>query len=76
MEEQVVHLKYPPSLVKMPVINDLIRNYQSLQVNILRGEVAPDYGWFEIQFVGNPAVIQDAINWLQDKGIEVETVGN
>ena len=75
MEEQVLQLSYPTALVRKPIISELIRTYSNLQVNILRAEVTPDSGWLEIQLVGQPAVIEDAISWLQEKGIQVQTLG-
>ncbi len=75
MTEQVVRLIYPPNLLSMPVINRLIRQYTDLGINILRAEVSPKEGWLEVQFVGNAAMIESAIHWLQEKGIEVLTLG-
>jgi hypothetical protein len=59
----------------MPVINQLIRQYSDLDINILRAEVSPREGWLEVQFVGNAAMIENAIHWLQEQGIEVLTLG-
>ncbi|MFC1936520.1 NIL domain-containing protein [Chloroflexota bacterium] len=75
MIEQVVRLIYPPNLLNMPIINQLIRRYDQLGVNIMRAEVSPNEGWIEIQLVGNPAMIESAISWLQEQGIEVQTLG-
>ncbi|MBT3239805.1 MAG: FeS-binding protein [Chloroflexi bacterium] len=75
MAEHVVRLIYPPDLLNMPVINQLIRQYSDLDINILRAEVSPREGWLEVQFVGNAAMIENAIHWLQEQGIEVLTLG-
>lgn len=75
MAEHVVRLIYPPDLLNMPVINRLIREYSNLGVNILRAEVSPSQGWLEVQFVGNEAMIESAVNWLREQGIEVLTLG-
>ena len=75
MAEHVVRLIYPPDLLNMPVINQLIRQYSHLDINILRAEVSPREGWLEVQFVGNAAMIENAIHWLQEQGIEVLTLG-
>ena len=75
MAEHVVRLIYPPDLLNMPVINQLIRQYSDLDINILRAEVSPREGWLEVQFVGNAAMIENAIHWLQEQGIEVLTSG-
>ena len=75
MDEHVVRLIYPPNLLNMPVINQLIKQYSDLEINILRAEVSPREGWLEVQFVGNAAMIENAIHWLQGQGIEVLTLG-
>ncbi len=75
MDEQVIHIIYPPSLLKKPIINDLIRKYQQLQINILRADISLESAWLEIQILGNSALIEDAINWMRVKGIEVRVSG-
>jgi len=52
MDEQVLHIIFPPSLLKKPIINDLIRKYQNLEVNILRADISVDSAWLEIQLFG------------------------
>lgn len=71
MAEQVIRLLYPPHLLDVPVINQLIRRYE-LTVNILRAQVSPQEGWIDIQLTGNAAAIEDATTWLTGKGIEVQ----
>ena len=75
MTEQVVRLIYPPSVVNMPVVNQLIRAFDDLSVNILRAEVGPERGWLEVQLVGSAAVIESAIDWLRKQGVEVQVLG-
>ena len=75
MDEQVLHIIFPPSLLKKPIINDLIRKYQNLEVNILRADISVDSAWLEIQLFGTSAVIEDAINWMRVLGIEVRVSG-
>ena len=75
MAEQVVKLIYPPNLLNMPIINQLINRYADLGVNIIRAEVSPTEGWLEVQMVGNAPLIESAINWLREQGVEVQTLG-
>ena len=72
MSDQVVRLVYPPELLSLPIINQLIRRYD-LTVNILRAQIGGDDRWIEVQLAGNPAVIEEAIKWLENMGIEVQT---
>ncbi len=71
MPEQVIRLIYPPTLLDVPVINQLIRRYD-LTVNILRAQVTPTEGWVDVQLSGNDAAIENAITWLSGRGIEVQ----
>ena len=75
MNEQVVKLIYPPALINEPVINRLIRKYNDLTVNIMRAEITTVEGWVEIQLVGQAALIEDALGWLREQGIDVQVLG-
>lgn len=70
MTELVYRLTYPTSLVSVPIINQLIRQFD-ITVNILKAQITPEQGWIEIQLAGNPMIIEDAIAWLKTQGIEV-----
>jgi ABC-type methionine transport system ATPase subunit len=76
MTEQVVRLIYPPSSVNNPIVNQLIRSFNDLTVNILQAEVNPNQGWLEVQLVGSAAVIEASIDWLRKQGVEVQVLGN
>jgi len=71
MSDQVVRLVYPPSLLSVPIINQLIRQFD-LTVNILRAQIGGEDRWIEVQLAGNPAVIEEAVTWLQGLGIQVQ----
>ncbi len=71
MPTQVIRLIYPPHLLDVPIINQLIRRYD-LTFNILRAEVTPQQGWVDLQLTGNTAAIESAVTWLTGQGIEVQ----
>ncbi len=71
MTDQVVRLVYPESMLSVPVINQLIREYE-LTVNILRAQIGGEDRWLEIQLAGNPVIIDEAIEWLKQQGIQVQ----
>lgn len=73
--EQVVRLIYPPSVVNIPIVNQLIRKYNDLTVNILRAEVNRTEGWLEVQLVGTAALIESSMDWLRQQGVEVQVLG-
>ena len=71
MPDQVIRLIYPPHLLDVPIINQLIRRYD-LTFNILRAEVTPGEGWVDLQLTGNDGAIESAITWLSGQGVEVQ----
>jgi len=73
MQEQVIRLVYPPQLLDVPIINQLIRRYE-LTVNILRAQVGPDEGWVDVQLSGPTAAIEDAMGWLSSQGVDVQSL--
>lgn len=73
MAEQTIRLIYPSSLVNVPVINQLIRNYD-VTVNIVGAQITGGEGWIDIQVTGDTPVIKDAMVWLESQGIEVNPI--
>jgi D-methionine transport system ATP-binding protein len=74
MSDRIIRLIYPASLLHVPIINQLIRQYD-LTVNILRAQISENQGWLEVQLAGAPLVIDDAIAWLKSQGIEIQNQG-
>jgi L-aspartate semialdehyde sulfurtransferase ferredoxin len=70
MTDQIYRLTYPASLVSVPIINQLIRQFD-ITVNILKAQITPEQGWIEVHLAGNPMIIEDAIVWLKTQGIAV-----
>lgn len=73
MAEQTIRLIYPSSMVNVPVINQLIRNYE-VTVNIVGAQVTGGEGWIDIQISGDALIIGDALQWLKGQGIEVNPI--
>jgi len=71
MPDQVIRLIYPPHLLDVPIVNQLIRRFD-LTFNILRAEVAPQAGWVDLQLSGSTGAIEGAITWLSGQGIEIQ----
>ncbi len=71
MEDKKVRLLYPPTLVNVPVIHQLIKQFE-ITINILRAEINPDHGWVELQLTGDESVVRNAMDWLNAQGIEVQ----
>lgn len=72
MQEKIIHLIYPPQLVEVPVIQQLIREFE-LTVNIIRADLSLDSGWIEIKLSGSEQEIEKAETWLKNSGMELQT---
>ncbi len=75
MSDQIIRLIYPPALLGVPVINQLIRQFD-ITVNILQAKIGGGDRWMDIQLAGHPLVIEEAIAWLSEQGIEVNFENN
>ncbi len=73
MEEIQVRLVYPPSLVNVPVIHQLIRTFD-LTVNIQGAQITDEQGWLDIQLIGSKPVLEAALSWLSGQGLEIQTI--
>ncbi|RPI87776.1 MAG: hypothetical protein EHM41_03740 [Chloroflexi bacterium] len=70
MAERSVRLVYPPTLINVPVIHQLIRRYD-VTVNLLGAEIDSQHGWVELQLSGDESIIDEAFTWLKTLGIEI-----
>ena len=71
MSDQIIRLVYPPALLSVPVINQLVRRYD-ITVNILRAQIGGEQRWMDVQLAGHPLVIEESLQWLQAQGIEIQ----
>jgi ABC-type methionine transport system ATPase subunit len=74
MTARTLRLIYPPSLLRKPVINQLIHDF-GITVNIQRAHVTLAEGWLEIEVSGDADKIKAASEWLTAEGIEVQEIG-
>ena len=70
---QSIRLVYPPSLINVPIIYQLIRNYD-LNVNILRAHITEEEGWIDLQVAATQPVTEKALSWLRSQGIEIQPI--
>jgi ABC-type methionine transport system ATPase subunit len=73
MATRTYRLIYPPSLLRRPIINQVILEFE-LSVNILQANVTQNEGWLEIQVTGDTDEIKRAINWLTKEGITISGI--
>ncbi|HET7009501.1 MAG TPA: NIL domain-containing protein [Anaerolineales bacterium] len=74
MATRIVRLNYPPSLLREPIVFQLIRRFD-LQVNITRAQIELDEGWLEVELSGPGPVLDQAEAWLREQGIDIQPVG-
>lgn len=63
MTEKTVRLLYPTTLINVPVIHQLIRQFD-VTINILRAQITDEQGWLEIMVSGPEGEISRAFDWL------------
>ncbi len=59
--------------VTQPWICRLIRDFD-VQVNIVKANVEPDFGWMHVELQGAVEEIQRATAWLMTTGMHVDAV--
>ncbi len=75
MEEHLIQLLYPHDLLNTPVINNLIQRFPELGVNINQAKITSEEGMIELQLVGLETMIESAIAWLKETGMEIKHIG-
>jgi ABC-type methionine transport system ATPase subunit len=71
LADRRVKLTYTQALVDQPILHRLIAKF-GLLTNIRRAEVTDAGGWLVVDLRGEETTINQAIEWLQEVGIEVE----
>ena len=74
MATRTLRLSYPPSLLREPIVYQLIRRFD-LQVNIVRARIELEEGWLEIELTGADPVLSQAETWLRGQGIDILPAG-
>ncbi len=69
-----LRLIYPPSLLREPIVYQLIRRYD-LQVNILLARIELEEGWLEVELNGPAPLLDEAESWLREQGIDLQPAG-
>jgi ABC-type methionine transport system ATPase subunit len=71
MPTRTVRLTYPPSLLRRPIINQVILDFE-VSVNILQAQATYEEGWLEVQISGETREIARAMAWMEEIGIKVD----
>jgi ABC-type methionine transport system ATPase subunit len=68
-----VKLTFPQQLIKEPVIFTMAKQF-NVMPNIRRARVTETVGEMILELEGNEVDLEKGLNWLREKGIQVETV--
>ena len=70
-----VKLTFPESLVRVPILARLVRQFD-VEPNIRRANVEEHQGWILCEIDGESAAVEAALAWLRAEGIEVDLLGD
>jgi L-aspartate semialdehyde sulfurtransferase ferredoxin len=68
-----LHLTFPEHLIDEPVIHTLGKGF-GLVTNIRRANVDERFAWVILEVDGEPNVVEDAVRWLADRGVQVDRI--
>jgi ABC-type methionine transport system ATPase subunit len=68
-----LHLTFPEHLIDEPVIHTLGKDF-GLVTNIRRANVDERFAWVILEVDGEPNVVEDAVRWLADRGVQVDRI--
>lgn len=75
MSYRRVQLTYPAALLKEPILYRLISQL-GVMVNVLEANITAESGWLLVELGGSPETLVQALQWLADQGVEIETVSD
>ncbi len=70
-----VRLTFPEHLIKEPVIGRMVREFDVLP-NIRRAKIEDTVGWMVCEVDGDRGVVERALAWLAEMGVEVDRLGD
>ena len=71
MANRVVRFIYPPSRVNEPILYQLVRKFD-IVTNLRKADVNSNGGVLELGLRGDDQLINQALDWVRQLGIEVE----
>jgi len=66
-----VKLTFPPDLVREPIMGELVRRFEVMP-NIRRADVSDEVGWIVCEMSGSENALAEALEWLEDIGVDVD----
>ena len=68
------HLRFPEEKIKEPVLCQINREFLQVDTNIRRADVRDTTGWMDVEFSGEVAEIERAIECIRNKGVIVDPI--
>ncbi len=68
------HLRFPEDQITEPVLCRINREFPTVDTNIRRADVREKTGWMDVEFAGNPADVERAIDAIRQKGVIVDPI--
>ena len=69
------HLSFPEHLIQQPVIYNVGKQFDVV-TNIRRANVEDRLGWVILEMEGPDDAMRDAVKWLSEQGVQVESLGD
>ncbi|MEX0873723.1 MAG: NIL domain-containing protein [Actinomycetota bacterium] len=66
-----LHLTFPDTLIKDPIIWRLGRQYDII-TNIRRANVEESVGWVILEVEGAEEALEQGISWMKEMGVQVD----
>ena len=70
-----VKLTFPEALVRVPILARMVRRFD-VEPNIRRANVEDHQGWIVCELDGEPAAVEEALDWLRTEGVQVDLLGD
>src|SRR5207245_9900240 len=69
-----IHLRSPEDKSREPVLCQINRAFTKVDTNIRRADVREKTGWMDVEFSGDTAEIERAIEGIRQKGVIVDPI--
>ncbi|MBI3014123.1 MAG: NIL domain-containing protein [Candidatus Tectomicrobia bacterium] len=68
-----VHLRFPPEIVKRPIIHEIGHAFD-IVTNIRRANITLEEGWADLEISGDSREIEKAVDTLRSWGVRVDPI--
>ena len=71
-----VKITFPEQLITQPILARMVREFDDVLPNIRRASVEEDMGWIICELDGPHDMVEEAIAWLIEQGVQVDRLGD